>query len=304
MLQPTLTSLEVPELTLEPAGDFQLDTALGFLGCFGPACWRPSADGYQAAHVIGGRALLLHVRQAGRALRVCVHGPHVTALDLAAARALVTRVFSLDVDPTGFVRHIERRDRVLADIVRRLDGLRPVLFSTPFEALCWAILGQRIRMSQATQLKARLTEQLGPKIEHRGQLFHAFPSPKALLALRAQDAADLRLPALKLGRLQLLAERADAGHFDAHTLATLPLPAAKALLEASEGIGAWASEFTLIRAVGRRDLLPMRETRFWHAVKAYYGTDVPNELPLAAWSGFESWAAFWLRVAHQRDFGD
>src|SRR5271163_5341717 len=79
-----------------------------------------------------------------------------------------------------------RRDRpfcprqarpVIGALQRRFPGLRPVLFYTPYEAAAWTIISQRIRMTQAARVKARLADQLGD----RG----AFLAPARLAQLTA-----------------------------------------------------------------------------------------------------------------------
>ena len=295
------------ELSLAPRGPFRLATSLRFLSCFGPACWTPQSEAYRAAHVIRGRALLFELNQAERVLRLRVLGPNVVGDDVRAAASMVQRMFALDLDPRPFLRRVQRTDAVLAQLVRRFEGLRPVLFSTPLEALCWAVLGQRIRMTQATALKARLTDALGPQVAVGGKTYQAFPSARELAKLQDRDASELGLPVLKLRRLRALGERAERGDFEIHRLLDVPLPDAKAWLEKSEGIGPWASEFTLIRAVGRLDLLPEQEGRFRDAVDFYYrdarACVTAGELA-KAWHGYESWAAFLLRVAYQQDCGN
>lgn len=302
------TAADAYELEISPRGPFQLSTSLGFLGCFGPACWTQRDDVYRGAHVIRGRALLLELRQSRRALHLRALGRDVCTDDVRAAAALVRRVFSLEKDPRPFQRRVQRTDPVVAQLLQRLGGLRPVLFSTPLEALCWAVLGQRIRMSQATQLKARLTGVLGPVVHADGETHQAFPSARELLRLNdARYASQLGLPEIKQRRLMALAERDDRGDFDVTRLSQLPVADARAWLERSEGIGPWASEFTLIRAVGRLDVLPEQEQRFHAALEFYYrGARArlgKGELA-EAWRGFESWAAFLLRVAYQQDCGN
>ena len=68
-------------------------------------------------------------------------------------RAIWNGCSALDVDGTGFAA-LGERDRVVRALQRRFPGLRPVLFYTPYEAAAWAIIGQRIRMTQAATIKS------------------------------------------------------------------------------------------------------------------------------------------------------
>jgi len=102
--------------------------------------------------------------------------------DLDAAAEQVRAFLSLDVDARGWP-DVGDRDPVIADAQRRLPGLRPCGFHSPYEAAAWSVLSQRIRMVQA----ARLREDLIARHGEDG----AFPAPAALLE------ADLDLPGRK-----------------------------------------------------------------------------------------------------------
>lgn len=103
-------------------------------------------------------------RAAGEAVAVAVFG-HAA---LAAIRAHVARILSLDIDGGGFADVVGR-------LRRRYPGLRPVLFLSPDEAVARALIGNRIRVVQAAQLKARLARELGEAVDVAGVTAYAFP---------------------------------------------------------------------------------------------------------------------------------
>jgi DNA-3-methyladenine glycosylase II len=293
---------------LRPRGPFSLQQALQFLNGFAPAGAAPQQARYVAAHVVNGRPVLFRLGQEpDGALHLEIQGPDLAQPDLAAAETLVRRVFALDYDGDAFYERVGQADPVLGALQQRFYGLRPVLFGSPFEALCWAVIGQRIAIPQAARLKARLAGRFGPVVVVDGERFQAFPAPEGLLALDPrEDGAALGLPALKLERLRGLAERGARGEFGAERLLAMPVAQARAWLEQSPGIGPWASEFTLIRGAGHPDLLPRGERRLLTAVQRYYGlraepTFAAVERLSERWAGFRSWAAFLLRVALQAD---
>lgn len=92
------------------------------------------------------------------------------------ARRDVERILCLDIDGRDFVA-LGERDPVVATLHRRFAGLRPVLFYTPYEAAAWAVIGQRICITQAAAVKRRLAAEVG---EHG-----AFPAPERLGTLQA-----------------------------------------------------------------------------------------------------------------------
>jgi DNA-3-methyladenine glycosylase II len=300
-------------------GPFELGQALAFLrgflpaggsdpgppGC-GPGGTSPGGDRYRAAHVIGGRALGIELSQDADGLLLSPAAAGASAAQLFEAEELVRRVFSLDLDGTAFQERVGKGDQVMAGLQRRFPGLRPVLFATPFEALCWAVLSQRTRMSHAAHLRSNLVAALGPKVTVDGGELTAFPAPEALLAAGGELTGVIGLPVVKAGRLQRLAERAAGGDFEPRRLLEMSDEQARDWLEQSPGIGAWTSEFVLIRGIGRSDLLPRGEWRLLSAVQRYYGlAGRPSFDELEGlsrgWEGFRSWAAFLLRAALHSD---
>jgi DNA-3-methyladenine glycosylase II len=285
-------------------GPFSLDTVLAFLEGFPPAGLSGQRMGYRGAHVLGGAVALVSVWQsAAERLAVSVEPEPLEPGAIDAAVELVRRIFSLDLDAQAFAEVVGRADPVIAGLLARYPGLRPVLFGSPFESLCWAIVSQRISLRQAARLRAGLVSAYGPRVTVDGQTWRAFPAPEHLVALDPeQDGKMLRLPAVKVERLQRLAQRGAAGELDAERLLAMPEREARAWLEESPGIGTWASEFALIRGAGHPDLIPRRERRLTAAVRWAYGLDhEPDDAEIRAigerWAPFRSWATFLLRVA-------
>ncbi len=291
------------ETDIEVDAPFSLRQTLEFLSVFPPAGLTQHDQEYRAAHVVGNRPLLLRlVEPAEHRLRLTVEGEGVGASDMAEAAKLVRRIFSLTLDATPFYQRVGVDDPVIGELQRRFPGLRPVLFGSPFEALCWAIISQRISLTQATRSRTRLVEAFGAVVKVGGQEWQAFPSPETLSDLAITSGTDrLRLPIVKIERLAALAQRSVAGDLDADLLGSMPVDEARAWLERSPGVGPWASEFALIRGVGFPDLLPHGERRLVDAIQRAYDLDhQPSDAEIQSiaqrWSGFRSWATFLLRV--------
>jgi DNA-3-methyladenine glycosylase II len=135
-----------------------------------------------------------------------------------------------------------------------------------------------------------------------GRELTAFPGPEHVLAARGALAGVVGVSEVKATRIQRLAERGERGDFEPRLLREMSDERARAWLEQSPGIGAWTSEFVLIRGVGRPDLLPRGEWRLLSAVQRYYDlaerpTFEDLERLSRGWEGFRSWAAFLLRAA-------
>jgi DNA-3-methyladenine glycosylase II len=216
-------------------------------------------------------------------------------LPVARIRAQVERILSLDVDGTGFPA-VGERDPVVRDLQARYPGLRPVQFASPYEAAAWAIIGQRIRMTQAAHLKTRLATELGDGVDFGDSRLPAFPAPGRLAGLREFPG----LTGRKVEQLRTLGRAAGQGDLDAAALLRLPPGEALARLRTLPGIGPFSAELILLRGAGYPDGFPASEQRLHRAMAAVHhlGPDPdPAELEAiaAGWRPYRTWVALLLR---------
>jgi DNA-3-methyladenine glycosylase II len=192
----------------------------------------------------------------------------------------------LDVDGSGFTA-LGEHDRVVRALQERFAGLRPVLFYTPCEAAAWTIISQRIRMTQAATITARLGNELG---EHG-----AFPAPARLAQLSAPQPG---LTTRKINQLQTLAAAAQDGALSRQGLRAMTYQDALAHLQQLPGIGPFSAELILIRGVGHPDAFPDHDTRLHQAIRAAYNTtdDATIQVITDAWRPYRAWVALLLRA--------
>ncbi|MDP9613070.1 hypothetical protein [Streptomyces demainii] len=230
-------------------------------------------------------------------------GPEPDALDPSAAvRAQLARILSLDVDGSGFPG-LAAADPVVAGLMADYPGLRPVCFHSPYEAAAWAVIGHRVRMTQASAVKARLAERYGRRVQIAGRTLYAFPTPPVLRTITRAPG----LTEVKIERLHALAEAADDGLLDAARLRAMPVDDALAALRALPGIGPFSAELILIRGAGHPDVFPRHEPRLHAAMADAYGlgaTDSRDPRRLAGiadrWKPYRSWVALLLRARAER----
>ncbi len=285
----------VERFALRPRGPYALAASVRFLEGFAPAAYDGAAPGH--LH-------LAFVADAGAAVAgVCVRdeggvvvGEIVGDANPGVVRARVARILSLDVDGSDFPA-VGERDPVVGRLRARYPGLRPVLFYSPYEAAAWALIGQRIRITQAARIKARMAEELGPTVMIHGERLHAFPGPTRLADLDAFS----ELPTQKIERLRALAHATVGGALDAARLRALPAEEALAQLKELPGIGDFSAELILVRGAGAPDYLPTAEPRLGHAVARAYGLDRPPSTTdlialAAAWRPYRAWVTLLLRA--------
>ncbi|MCU1360024.1 MAG: HhH-GPD family protein [Ilumatobacteraceae bacterium] len=204
----------------------------------------------------------------------------------------VQRMLSLDVDSRDYDR-ID--DPVVAEIRLRSPGLRPVLFPTPYEAACWAVLSQRDRMSHASAVRHRLAAEHGEVVTIDGSQYATFPAPSRLQQITMFEG----VPDVKLARLRAVAGAALDGRLDAVQLRALDPDDALEHLQRIDGIGTFGAQLILIRGAGTLDVLPTREPRLLSLMASMYHVDRNDrdafQRVADRWRPFRSWVSFLIR---------
>ena len=203
------------------------------------------------------------------------------------------------MDGRGFPE-LGRRDPVVGELRDRYPGLRPVSFHSPYEAACWAIIAQRIRITQAAAIKQRLAEQLGERVTIAGQQLAAFPAPQ-----RLQGRVLPGLPAVKAERLHAIATATMAGKLDGARLRDLDTDQALEELTQLPGIGPFSAQLILARGAGHPDLFPTAERRLHEEIARAYRLTDPTLAELAAvadgWRPYRTWVGLLLRTRREDD---
>jgi DNA-3-methyladenine glycosylase II len=274
-------------ITLHPRGPFSLSAAATFVEGFpGTQAERPP-EALRYAWAVDGdwRTVQATVRQDDQAVHAELAGRPAAPLARRAARDL-EQMLCLDVDGGGFTA-LGEHDRVVRALQQRFSGLRPVLFYTPYEAAVWTIISQRIRMTQAATIKARLGDEFG---EHG-----AFPAPARLAQLSAPQPG---LTSRKVNQLRTIAAAAQGDALSRQQLRTMTCPDGLAHLQQLPGIGPFSAELILIRGVGHPDALPDHDMRLDEAIRSAYNTTdaVAIRSITDSWRPYRAWVALLLRA--------
>lgn len=273
------------EVVREVSGPWSLATSKRFWEGFAPTALEPddTSSALRTAFVCEADWSTVEavVTQEGSRARIRVAG----AGDLEGAVDQVLRLLSLDVDAQGWPG-VARRDPVVAHAQAALPGLRPCGFHSPYEAAAWAVLSQRIRITQAARLRSDLVRMHG--------VAGAFPSPQRLMEL------DLDLPGRKTEYLRAVAHAADEGRLDATALRSCSPDEAMRRVQEIKGLGPFAAELVVIRGANAPDVLPRHEARLEAEVRHRYGPERDLEEVAQAWRPFRSWAAVHLRVLREQ----
>lgn len=214
---------------------------------------------YRRTIVLGHRPVEMYVRQVAAGhrprLAVTLRGTGDAAgLSVAAVPALIERTLGLGADMTGFYS-LAQKDSRLADLVSKFAGVRPPRFPSIFEALANAIACQQLSLTVGIHLLNRLAARFGPVVPG-GAGVAGFPGPEALAGTSPDELRTLGFSRAKAATLTGLARLVANGELDLDAVERLDDQAAVAALVSLPGIGRWSAEYTLLRGLGRWQILP------------------------------------------------
>lgn len=287
--------------TIRPDAPFSLAAAAAF--GFGPRMGRPKP-------VAGEMRLAFGTDDMAHYAGVCLtQGPDgvvsadvETDGDAEAAWRQVLRVLSLDHSGAAWAE-VGRQDPVIGQLQDEHEGLRPVLFHSPYESAAWAIISARRHRSTAAVIRERICDDLGQAFTLAGERVSAFPLPARLLAAESLPS----VPQRRMPWLHAVARAALDGTLDPARLAAMDPTAAITRLRELPGIGPAYATLILLRATGVTDILTFSEPRMPEYVSHFYGLGpAPATLEQLAelsekWRPFRTWAAVLLRVAGDRE---
>ena len=274
--------------TTEVRGPWSLATCRRFWEGFSPSALRQQGadDGLRTVFRVDAdwsRAEVT-VTQQGSTARLVVTGDG----DLDAAAAQTCRFLALDIDARGWPE-VGERDPVMAEAQAQLPGLRPCGFHSPYEAAAWAVLSQRIRITQAAKLRRDLIDRQGED--------GAFPAPAALRSL------DLDLPGRKAEYLHAVAEAALEGQLDGLALRSAEPDQALLDVQKIKGLGPFAAELVVVRGANAPDVLPRNEGQLQAEILERYGDGQDAPELAQTWRPFRTWAAVHLRIMREQRRG-
>ncbi len=164
----------------------------------------------------------------------------------AAAAALAGRFVPVSAAFAGLCRS----DQVLARLVDRFPGVRPVLRPDLLTALIHCVSAQQVNLAWAATTRRRLALRFGRRLEVAG---HEVYRHDAARLARASIAAlrELQFTTAKAVTLIEVARAVSGGHLRLEELAALPDAGVVARLTALKGIGTWSAGWVLARTLGR-----------------------------------------------------
>jgi DNA-3-methyladenine glycosylase II len=190
-------------------------------------------------------------------------------------------------------------DKVMAGLVEDFYGLHLPHTATVFEALVLAVLGQQISTSVARIIRTLLIENFGPSGGFDGETYYAFPRPETIWGSSPAELHTMKLTQRKSEYVHGLAGSALDSALGLESLGGLTDQEIVDKLTALRGVGMWTAQWTLIRAVGRPDALPLGDLALRRVVSRLFmdGAEVTDgqvEDIAQRWSPYRTYATVYL----------
>jgi len=220
-------------------------------------------------------------------------------------RRLIGRIFGLD-DPGPASRR-----RLPPDLRRLISGHTGMLlpgFPSLFEALVQTVLGQQLHVLVANRLREGFVRTFGVRRERFGATYWAFPEPRRVAQARVGQIRKIGVSTVKAGAILAIAHSLEAGRLSEDRLTGLAAGEAIAELSALPGVGRWTSEWVLLRALRRFEIVPAGDLAVRKAVTWALGArEVLTEQQVrdaaAAWAPYGGLLAYRLVAANRQAIG-
>ncbi len=198
-----------------------------------------------------------------------LHAASGAGLDMMVfAHNAALRMLGLLGDVAAFESRAASDPRLLPLLARR-RGLRVPMTATPFDALCWAIVGQQVNVRFAAALRRELLDLTGETVDG----MKAHPLPERVAALDVNDLAKRRYSRQKADYLIQAARETVAGRLPVDSLGEGSAAAAEKTLKNIRGIGTWTARYMLLRGSGFADCAPVGDSALATALQRLHELD-------------------------------
>jgi len=220
-------------------------------------------------------------------------------------QGVVSQIFSLNLPLTHFYDYV-KGDHVMSQVTQRLCGFKFPVTPTVFEAFVDAIVEQQISIKVARNIEERLAVMFGDRVSVGGEEFFAFPSATALVVAGVERIRQAGLSMRKADYIYGVAKRVVDGCLDLEGMREWSLGEVVSVLDDIRGVGVWTAELTVLRGMGRFDVLPADDFGLRRVISRYY-CDSRSISALEArqiaegWGCWKGLAAFYLVIAEVLD---
>lgn len=188
-----------------------------------------------------------------------------------------------------------REHAQLGSLIAKQSGLRVPVSATAFEALIWAITGQKISVSAALAIRRKLIQLIG--LRHSGGLY-CHPNAQHLSHLSISDLRQIGFSHSKAQTILTVSQRVICNELELSSAsAEPPIEHIRQQLLQIRGIGLWTVDYTLLRGYGWLDGSLHGDVAVRRGLQILLNCESINENQTRQWlENFSPWRA--LVAAH------
>ncbi|WP_316823608.1 DNA-3-methyladenine glycosylase family protein [Pedobacter gandavensis] len=199
---------------------------------------------------------LFQVEMAGTQLQISILNRPLSQKEVIALKNYISDWFDLQLELDPFYQLIAKEPR-LAFMKEEYFGLRMVGIPDLFEAICWAIIGQQINLTFAYQLKRKLVEGYGERMEFNDHTYFLFPTPEVLATVAIEDLQGMQFSRSKASYLLGIAQAFADQSISKERLSLLPdVSSRQKFLTDIKGVGPWTANYALMKSLKERSCIP------------------------------------------------
>lgn len=215
---------------------------------------------------------------------------------------LIKFKFNLDYDLLPFYK-TANNDKILADIIKKLFGLKNVNFTSVYEALIIAIIEQQISLSLAHKIEKRLIKKLGDFIKINNKKYYEFPNAKKISSAKGEDLRKCGLSSNKIKYILDISRAISINKLDLEILKEEnDIPTIRKRLCELKGVGIWTADLTMISGMNKVEVMPENDIGLKKCISLFYGnnkTNKPIDIKKIAekWGNFKGIASYYIYSA-------
>jgi len=257
---------------------------------------------YSRLFIIENRPVLLQINLDGttdkpRAV-IGLEGERTESL-LGWAMETARWILNDDAPLQKFYAHIAEHAPLIAPLCTALRGLRPLRSPSVFDTMVFAIVGQQVNVSFAYSCKQALEHRYASSATINGRTWTAGLEPTDLAEATIEDLREMKISRSKARTILELAEAFSRLPLERQLLGVLSAEEIEDSLTQLWGIGPWTARYTLMRALGALDVLPIGDSGLRNAVQKIYELeekpDADSIISIAkAWRPYRGLTTYYL----------
>ncbi len=222
--------------------------------------------------------------------------------DKKKAKEVINLLFNLDLDPAPFIE-TAKQDQTMANVARKLWGLRSPTTQTVYEALVDSIVEQQISLKVANTLERKIIRKFGDTLNVDGETYYEYPTPQRIAQATVEELRSCGLSQRKAEYIKEASTQITEGKLDLEKFKKYQNPD-DIIKEMDEirGIGVWTAELTMLRAMQKWGAMPADDLGLRRVIAHYYCKDKKITSAQAReiakpWGKWKGLAAYYLVIA-------